>query len=80
MCIYRQMYRRGLVRGKLENDNRTLLHIDTGSAVIGRGPIETGVHQNQEIPPFNDLVEEVGLLLGRYSRSECKVFVNLSFS
>lgn len=71
-----QMYRYGLVRGEAESDNRTLLHIDTGCALIGRGPIEVGVHQNQEIPPFNDLVEEVGLLLGRYARSECKVYLN----
>lgn len=70
------MYRRGLVRGKLEDDNRALLHVDTGSVVIGRGPIETGVHQNQEIPPFNDLVEEVGRLLGRYAASQCRVYLD----
>ena len=71
-----QMYQYGLVRGEAKNDNRTLLHIDTGCAVVGRGPIELGVHQNQEIPPFNDLVEEVGLLLGRYARAECKIYLD----
>lgn len=70
------MYRHGLVRGKFEDDNRALLHVDTGSVIVGRGPIETGVHQNQEIPPFNDLIEEVGRLLGRYAASECRVYLD----
>ena len=70
------MYQYGLVRGEFQDDNRALLHIDPGSVIIGRGPIETGVHQNQEIPPFSDLVEEIGLLLGRYAASECKVYLD----
>jgi hypothetical protein len=52
-----------------------LLHIDTNCAVVGRGPLEVGVHQNHEAPPFNDLVEEVGRLLGRYARSECRAYL-----
>jgi hypothetical protein len=71
-----QMYQRGLVRGQSDRDNRALLHIDTGCTIIGRGPMEVGVHQNQETPPFNDLVEEVGRLLGAYARAECKVYLD----
>lgn len=71
-----QMHRHGLVRGEACDDNRTLLHIDAGCAVVGRGPLEVGVHQNQEIPPFNDLVEEVGRLLGRYARPECRTYLD----
>jgi hypothetical protein len=71
-----QMYQRGLVRGRADSDNRTVLHIDTGCAVVGRGPMEVGVHQNQETPPFNDLVEEVGCLLGRYARSQCRIYLD----
>lgn len=70
------MYQYGLVRGDPKDDNRTLLHIDTTCAVIGRGPLEVGVHQNQEIPPFNDLTEEVGRWLGKYARTECKIYLD----
>jgi hypothetical protein len=38
--------------------------------------MEVGVHQNQETPPFNDLVEEVGRLLGRYARPECRTYLD----
>lgn len=38
--------------------------------------MELGVHQNQEIPPFNDLTEEVGRLLGKYTRAECKIYLD----
>ena len=75
-CYVGQMYRHGLLRGQADRDNRALLHIDTGCTVIGRGPMEVGVHQNQETPPFNDLVEEVGRLLGAYARAECKVYLD----
>lgn len=71
-----EMHRHGLVRGDPKDDNRTLLHIDTTCAVIGRGPMEVGVHQNQELPPFNDLTEEVGRLLGKYARDECKTYLD----
>jgi len=71
-----QMHRHGLVRGEAGDDNRTLLHIDAGCVVIGRGPLEVGVHQNQEIPPFNDLVEEVGRLLGTYAKEECRTYLD----
>jgi hypothetical protein len=71
-----QMHQHGLVRGDPDRDNRTLLHIDTGCAVVGRGPMEVGVHQNQEAPPFNDLVEEVGRWLGRYARPECRTYLD----
>jgi len=71
-----QMYQHGLVQGQADRDNRAVLHIDTGCTVIGRGPMEVGVHQNQETPPFNDLVEEVGRLLGSHARAECKVYLD----
>jgi hypothetical protein len=70
------MYQYGLVRGNPKDDNRTVLHIDTACTVIGRGPLEVGVHQNQEIPPFNDLTEEVGYWLGKYARNECKIYLD----
>jgi len=44
--------------------------------VIGRGPLEMGVHENQEIPPFNDLTEPVGRLLGRYAREQCRRYLD----
>jgi len=66
-----QMHENGLVAGPAEEDNRCVVHIDTGCVIIGRGPMETGVHQNQEAPPFNDLTEEVGRLLGKYASEEC---------
>ena len=71
-----QMHRYGLVRGRAEDDNRALLHIDTKCAVVGRGPLEVGVHQNQELPPFNDLTEEVGGWLGKYARAECRIYLD----
>ena len=71
-----QMHRYGLVRGRTEDDNRALLHIDTTCAVLGRGPLEVGVHQNQELPPFNDLTEEVGRWFGKYARAECKIYLD----
>jgi len=66
----------GLVRGPWEDDNRTLLHVDATCAVVGRGPVETGVHQNQETPPFYDLVPEVGRLLGRTARLESMIYLS----
>ncbi len=67
----RAAYAAGLVRGRYADDNRALIHIDTTCALLGRGPVEFGVHQNQELPPFCDLSEEVGRLLGRFARGDC---------
>jgi hypothetical protein len=64
----------GCARGDAADDDRALLHIDPTCAVVGRGALETGVHQNQELPPFCDLTEEVGRLLGRAARDECKIY------
>ncbi|MCU0918118.1 MAG: hypothetical protein MUC88_26680 [Planctomycetes bacterium] len=38
--------------------------------------MEVGVHQNQETPLFNDLVEEVGRLLGRCAQAECRTYLS----
>ena len=65
----------GLVRGAAADDNRALLHIDPTCAVVGRGALETGVHQNQELPPFYDLTEEVGRLLGAHARTACRIYL-----
>lgn len=70
------MHKAGLVRGAAGDDNRALLHIDPTCAVVGRGALETGVHQNQELPPFCDLTEEVGRLLGTCARAECKTYLD----
>ncbi|MGB2819413.1 MAG: hypothetical protein WBF17_00425, partial [Phycisphaerae bacterium] len=70
------MHDAGLVRGQAGDDNRALLHIDPTCAVVGRGALETGVHQNQELPPFCDLTEEVGRLLGRHARAECGTYLD----
>jgi hypothetical protein len=70
------VYEGGCVRGRAEDDNRALLHVDPTCAVVGRGPLEMGVHQNQELPPFYDLTEEVGRLLGRCARRECEVYLD----
>ncbi len=72
-----EMHRMGLVRGDEREDWRTLLHIDTTCAIVGWGAVTAGVHQDQELPPFVDLVEEVGRLLGRYARAECETYLAL---
>jgi len=70
-----EMHRMGLVRGKAVDDWRTLLHIDATCVIVGWGGIAAGVHQDQELPPFIDLVEEVGRLLGDYARPECRIYL-----
>lgn len=71
-----QMYRMGMVRGEAQADNRTVIHADATCVILGRGPMEQAVHQNQELPPFNDLTEPVGRLLGRYARAECRTYLD----
>jgi hypothetical protein len=71
-----EMHRRGLVRGKPEDDWRTLTHIDGRCALVGWGGMMGGVHQDQELPPFIDLVEEVGRWLGRYARPACRIYLD----
>ncbi len=70
-----EMHRTGLVRGDEGEDWRSLIHIDTTCALVGWGAAGSGVHQDQELPPFVDLVEEVGLLLGDYAREECRIYL-----
>jgi len=66
----------GAVRGDASEVGRTLLHLHMTCAVAGRGLPEVGVHENQEVPPFTDPVEEVGRLLGRSGRPECKIYLD----
>ena len=71
-----EMHRMGNVRSAEEDDWRTLLHIDTTCAVVGCGPMGSGVHEEQEFPPFIDLVEEVGHLLEDYAQDECSTYLD----
>jgi hypothetical protein len=70
------MHRMGLVRGEAKDDWRTLLHIDETCTIVGWGPLMAGVFQDQELPPFIDLVEEVGLLLGAHAQPACRVYLD----
>jgi hypothetical protein len=71
-----ELHRMGLVRGDEKKDWRTLVHIDRNGAIVLRGSIVSVVREDQEVPPFIDLVEEVGLMLGRHAREECRIYLN----
>ncbi len=71
-----ELHRMGLVRGDEKKDWRTLVHIDRNAAIVLRGSIFSVVREDQEVPPFIDLVEEVGRLLGRYAREECRTYLD----
>jgi hypothetical protein len=68
----------GLVRGRPAEDDRCLLHIDATCAVVGRGALGRASFADQEIPAFiNNLVEEVGVLLGKYAAGPCGRYLGL---
>ena len=71
-----QMHARGLVRGPVETDDRAVSHIDAAKIVIARGPVDEVVNQDQEIPPFIDLVEPLGRLLGLCASEECAIYLD----
>ncbi len=71
-----EMHRMGNVPGDEKDDWRALAHIDATCAVVGWGPLGAGVHEEQEFPPFIDLVEEVGYLLAEYARDECRIYLD----
>ncbi len=71
-----ELHRMGLVWGHEKNDWRTLVHIDQNCAIVLRGSISPVVREDQEIPPFIDLVEEVGRMLGRHAREECRSYLD----
>jgi hypothetical protein len=66
-----QMHRMGLVRGELAEDPRSVVHIDPSCTIVRCGPVTTISSQDQELPPFIDLVPEVGRLLAEYARGPC---------
>jgi len=70
-----QMHRMGLVRGEAEDDHRSVVHIDQLCTIIRCGPVTTISGQDQELPPFIDLVPEVGRLLAEYARPECATYL-----
>jgi hypothetical protein len=70
-----EMHRMGLVRGKPEEDYRAVSHIDPSCTTVRWGPVGTGVQEDQEFPPFIDLVPEAGALLAAYARAECAVYL-----
>jgi hypothetical protein len=71
-----EMHRTGLARGKLEEDYRAVSHIDDTCTIIRWGPITTVTHEDQEFPPFIDLVPEVGRLLAAHARAECAAYLD----
>ncbi len=71
-----ELHRMGLVRGGARDDWRTLVHIDRETAIVLRGSVFSVVREDQEIPPFIDLVEEVGRMLGRHAREECRFYLD----
>ena len=71
-----ELHRLGLVRGDEKQDWRTLVHIDRETAIVLRGSVFSVVREDQEIPPFIDLVEEVGRLLGKHAREECRMYLD----
>jgi|GEM_PF-2274935 len=70
-----EMHRMGLVRGRAEDDPRCIAHIDPACTVVRWGPVGTVTMQDQEFPPFIDLVPEVGRLLGDFARPECAMYL-----
>lgn len=70
-----ELHRMGVVRGKPEDDYRAVSHIDERCTIVRWGPLTTGVAEDQEFPPFIDLVPEVGRLLADYARSPCAVYL-----
>ena len=71
-----EMHRMGLVHGKPEDDYRAVAHVDEQCTIVRWGPLTTVVAEDQEFPPFIDLVPEVGRLLGDYARRQCAVYLN----
>jgi len=71
-----ELHRMGSVLGDEKSDWRTLVHIDQNCAIVLRGSISSVVHEDQEVPPFIDLVEEVGRMLGRHARKECRIYLD----
>lgn len=71
-----ELHRMGLVRGDKRDDWRTLVHIDREAAIVLRGSVFSVVRADQEIPPFIDVVEEVGRFLGRHAREECRIYLD----
>lgn len=71
-----ELHRMGLMRGNEKDDWRTLVHVDRNCAIVLRGSVYAVVREDQEVPPFIDLVEEVGRMLGRHAREECRTYLN----
>ncbi len=71
-----ELHRMGLVRGDEKDDWRTLVHIDRECAIILRGSVFSVIREDQEIPPFIDLVEEVGRILAKHAREECRIYLD----
>jgi len=71
-----EMHRMGLVRGKAEDDYRAVSHIDETCTIVRWGPITTVTMEDQEFPPFIDLVPEVGRMLAAHARAECAVYLD----
>jgi hypothetical protein len=71
-----QMHRMGLVRGECGDDHRSVVHIDQLCTIVRCGPITTISGQDQELPPFIDLVPEVGRLLAGHARAQCAVYLD----
>jgi hypothetical protein len=71
-----EMHRMGLVRGDVADDFRAVSHVDARCVLVRWGPITTGVMEDQEFPPFADLVPEVGRWLGAHARPDCRRYLD----
>ena len=71
-----EMHKRGLVRGDAKDDDRCVAHIDERNVVIARGSISEVVSEDQEIPPFIDLVEPVGRIIGDRAQAGSETYLN----
>jgi len=71
-----ELQRMGVVRGRPADDYRAVSHIDERCTMVRWGPVTPGVSEDQEFPPFIDLVPEVGCLLADYAQRQCSVYMN----
>lgn len=71
-----QLHARGLVDGEAKDDWRCVVHIDRDTALVLRGHILTVFRQDQETPPFNELVRETGLLLRRHAQDGSRIYLD----
>jgi hypothetical protein len=71
-----ELHRVKIVNDTEFQDYRTLVHIDRRAAIVLRGSPKPTVYEDQELPPFIDLVPEEGRLLGTHASLECRIYLS----